>query len=82
MSSQIRGRLAYLKKRGIDDRRGVSASDSNGLLCENKEASLDDLAMLVKRLVRQLRKHNDGDDVANKAMDYLKRNGLNKPFHL
>jgi len=60
----------------------VSASGSNELLCESKEPTLDDLAMLVKRLVRQLRKHNDSDDVADKAMDYLKRNNLNRPFRL
>jgi hypothetical protein len=60
----------------------VSASFSNDLLCENKKPTLDDLAMIVKRLVRQLRKHNDSDDVADKAMDYLKRNNLNRPFHL
>jgi hypothetical protein len=39
-------------------------------------APVDDLAQLVKQLVRTLRKAAPGNDLAEKAMDYLKRQGL------
>lgn len=35
-----------------------------------------DLAMLVKRLVRQVHKHDSGNDIAAKALDFLGRKGL------
>jgi len=37
---------------------------------------VDDLSMLVARLVRQVRKFHPANDVANKAMEYLARNNL------
>ncbi|MFC4927808.1 hypothetical protein [Delftia deserti] len=39
-------------------------------------APVDDLAQLVKQLVRALRKAAPGNDLADKALDYLKRQGL------
>ena len=39
-------------------------------------APVDDLAQLVKQLVRALRKALPGNDLADKALDYLKRQGL------
>lgn len=39
-------------------------------------APMDDLAQLVKQLVRALRKAAPGNDLADKALDYLKRQGL------
>lgn len=40
------------------------------------DAVVDDLAMLVRRLVRSLEKANPGTDLAPQALDYLKRKGL------
>lgn len=37
---------------------------------------LDELAMLVRKLVQQLRKAAPGNESAEKAVDYLKRKGL------
>lgn len=37
---------------------------------------VDDLASLVRRLARVVRQHNADDDLAAKAMAYLKRTGL------
>jgi hypothetical protein len=34
------------------------------------------LSILVARLVQQVRKHDVNNDVANKAMDYIKRANL------
>lgn len=39
-------------------------------------ATVADLAMLVSRLVQQVRKHEPDNDVAEKAMDYLRRKDL------
>lgn len=38
--------------------------------------TITDLAMLVARLVQQVRKHDVTNDVAEKAMDYLRRKDL------
>jgi len=38
--------------------------------------TISDLAMLVARLVQQVRKHDAENDVASKAMDYLRRKEL------
>ncbi len=38
--------------------------------------TIGDLGMLVARLVRQVRKHDPKNDVAEKAMDYLRRKDL------
>lgn len=37
---------------------------------------IDDLVMLVARLSRQVRKYDPTNEVAKKAMDYLKRKDL------
>jgi hypothetical protein len=38
--------------------------------------TIADLGMLVARLVQQVRKHDPENDVATKAMDYLRRKDL------
>jgi len=43
---------------------------------EQSETIVDDLAQLVKQLVHQLRKAAPGNELSEKAMDYLKRKGL------
>lgn len=40
---------------------------------KQREMVVADLGMLVARLVRQVRKHDPENDVAKKAMDYLRR---------
>lgn len=43
--------------------------------------SVDDLAMLIKQLVRHLKKANPSDELPEKAMDYLRRHNLQgSPF--
>lgn len=37
---------------------------------------VDELAMLVRQLVHSLRKASPGNDLADRALDYLKRHGL------
>lgn len=39
-------------------------------------ATLDDLAMIVRRLVRRLRRHEPDSALARTAVDYLRRKGL------
>lgn len=39
-------------------------------------ATVEDLAIIVRRLVRRLRTHNPQDDVARQAYEYLRRKGL------
>lgn len=41
-----------------------------------EQPTIADLAMLVSRLVQQVRKHDPTNDVAEKAMDYLRRKDL------
>ena len=41
-----------------------------------QQFTLDELAMLTRKLVQQLRKASPGDESAEKALDYLKRKGL------
>lgn len=43
---------------------------------EQSETIVDDLAQLVTRLVRQLRKANPDNELSEKALDYLKRKEL------
>ena len=43
---------------------------------EHSETIVDDLAQLVMRLVHQLRKAEPDNELSDKALDYLKRNGL------
>ena len=43
---------------------------------EQSETIVDDLAQLVMRLVHQLRKAEPDNELPDKALDYLKRNGL------
>lgn len=43
---------------------------------EKEQPTIADLAMLVSRLVQQVRKHDPTNDVAEKAMDYLRRKDL------
>lgn len=43
---------------------------------QSNVALVDDLAMLVKQLVRELRTAAPGHALPEKAMDYLNRNGL------
>lgn len=47
-----------------------------GCLAQTIESERDDLAILVRRLVRVVTKTDNGNDVANKALDYLKRKRL------
>lgn len=44
--------------------------------CEENHGVTEELAMLVKRLVRLLRKASPDNDLAKLAMDYLRDNGL------
>jgi hypothetical protein len=39
---------------------------------ERRVMLVDDLSMLVKRLVHELKKHDENNLVAKKAMDYLR----------
>ncbi|MDN5503260.1 MAG: hypothetical protein L0H10_05495 [Comamonas sp.] len=39
-------------------------------------SKVDELAMLVRQLVQSLRKASPGNDLADRALDYLKRHGL------
>ena len=41
-----------------------------------QQFTLDELAILTRKLVQQLRKASPGDESAEKALDYLKRKGL------
>lgn len=41
----------------------------------NTQSPVEDLSALVQRLVRRLRKAAPDDDLADKAMDYLRRTG-------
>lgn len=43
---------------------------------DDREPKVGDLVMLVSRLVQQVKKHDPENDVAKKAMDYLKRKDL------
>lgn len=43
---------------------------------EQSETIVDDLAQLVMRLVHQLRKAEPDNELSDKALDYLKLNGL------
>jgi len=45
-------------------------------MIDTPSPSLDDMATLIRRLVRGLRKAAPSNDLADKAMDYLKRMGL------
>lgn len=64
----------------MDSRAGGDMSNSDGLRrilrATRQGQMIKDLAMLVKMLVRRIRKLDPKDTVAAKAMDYLKRNGL------
>lgn len=44
--------------------------------CGSSERQVEELAMLVRKLVQQLRKASPGNESAEKALDYLKRKGL------
>jgi len=46
------------------------------LLAPAAPSSADDLAMLIRRLVQALKKHEPESSLAAKAMDYLQRHGL------
>lgn len=59
-----------VKRLMINDERAVIA-DYQSLLRQN-----DNLAMLVRRLCRRVWLKDRQDEVASKAMDYLKREGL------
>lgn len=43
---------------------------------QEKPATVDDLAMLVRRLVHELKNHSINNELQTKAMDYLRRKGL------
>ena len=45
---------------------------------EELEKVVDDLAQMVKQLVRSLRKATPDNALPDKALDYLKRKGLTK----
>lgn len=44
--------------------------------CGSNARQVEELAMLVRKLVQQLRKAAPGNESAEKAPDYLKRKGL------
>lgn len=44
--------------------------------CGSNARQVEELAMLVRKLVQQLRKAAPGNKSAEKALDYLKRKGL------
>jgi hypothetical protein len=44
------------------------------------EPCIGDLVMLIARLVHQVRNHDPDNDVADKAMDYLRRHDLERPI--
>jgi len=41
-----------------------------------EELLVQDLSMIVRMLVRRLQKHQVGEDICERAMEYLKRKGL------
>lgn len=43
---------------------------------DGRQGQVDELAMLIKRLAHQLQKTPLNNDLAGKAMDYLKRENL------
>lgn len=45
-------------------------------MSEKTEPTIGDLAMLVARLVQQVRRFDASNDVAEKAMDYLRRKNI------
>ena len=49
---------------------------SNDRLNHPTAPKVDDMAMMIRRLVRALQKANPESDLAKRAMDYLKRHGL------
>lgn len=50
-------------------------------MIDTPSASVDDLAALVARLARELRRAAPGNDLPDRAVDYLKRHGLQgSPF--
>lgn len=51
----------------------MSADDSK---LQKSQPTIADLAMLVSRLVQQVRKYDPTNDVAEKAMNYLRRKDL------
>lgn len=55
-------------KCGSQDTRRVKAVED--------PPTIADLGMLLARLVQQVRKHDPQNDVADKAMDYLRRKDL------
>lgn len=55
---------------------GLSGPDQKTDLPVDDAGVVDDLAMLVRRLVHKTRKANGGGALEDQAMDYLKRNGL------
>ncbi len=65
-------------------RRAEEAGYARGLLDARKEGTplaldsrcVEDLSALVRQLVRSLRKEVPHDELADRAMDYLKRKGL------
>ena len=59
-------------------RLGVEAHTVSEMLdvIENTRGAMGDLAMLVARLARKLRKAAPADELPAQALDYLNRNGL------
>jgi hypothetical protein len=57
-------------------RRWRDAFDAMQRRAMKAEARMDDLAMLVKKLVRHVRKSSPDNNMAAMAMDYLEREGL------
>lgn len=45
-------------------------------MIETPSPSVDDMAAVIRQLVRSLRKASPGNEVAERALDYLKRHGL------
>ncbi len=44
--------------------------------CAKERPTIADLSMLVARLVQQIRRHEPKNNIAEKAMDYLRRKDL------
>jgi hypothetical protein len=59
-------------QRAVDAR----AASTSANVAQGAEAVADDLAMLVKKLVRQVRKASPDNNMATMAIDYLQRHGL------
>ena len=56
--------------------RKCGSQDTRRTQSPEGPSTIADLVMLVARLIHQVRKHEPDNDVAEKAMDYLRRKDL------